>query len=187
MLCGVAAHELAWQWGTTPAPPLETDPGFTKHDGRFNISGKEPEKVLESRHSLADDTLKLWAATPQNQRSFEYTFYSCLIAVDGVLTGLPVTKDMPGNTEREAPEAKRTAKWLCSLLANPDRWPSSNGGRHAGAHAPRLHRLRTIFLVESKWTSPRYLIQPVMAARARAFAVLDDTPDEYDDLRQCDV
>ena len=181
VICRVAADQLARQWGTTPAPPTETDPGFTKSDGRFNVSGKQPwEKLVESQYSLADDTLRLWAATPQNLRSFEQTFYSCLVAVDGGLNGLPVTNDMPDTEEREKPEAKRTAKWLCSLLVNPDRWPSSNGGRHAAAHAPRLHRLRTIFLVESKWTEPRHLIQPVMAARARAFDVLDDTSDQGD-------
>merc|ERR1712129_345830 len=50
------------------------------------------------------------------------------------------------------------------------------GGRAAHAHTPRLRRLRAIFLVQSKWTEARYLIQPVMAAHEDAFGELTDWP-----------
>ena len=116
VICRVAADQLARQWGTTPAPPTETDPGFTKSDGRFNVSGKQPwEKLVESQYSLADDTLRLWAATPQNLRSFEQTFYSCLVAVDGVHTGLPVASDMPDTRHREARETRGKAHGQVAL------------------------------------------------------------------------
>ena len=175
VLCHVAAHELALQWGTTPHPTLETDPVFTMHSCRFNISGAKPEKVFESDHSLDDDALTLWANTPQDKRAFEHAIYLCLIAVDGECTGLPVVDDMPGGGFVEK-QAKLMAKWLCSLLAMPDYWPTT--GCHAQAHAPRMHRLRAMFLVESKWTEARHLIQPVMAAHAYAFDELNDTSNE---------
>ena len=186
----LAAELIAQQWGITRAPFIEDDPGFTKYDRRWEIYGAQPwDDLPKPEFALANDVLLLWAATAQNSRSFEHTFYLCLTANgrdrSGALTGLPVVKDMPCTDERASKEAKRTAKWIGSLLANPDYWPSAGG--HALAHAPRLRQLRSIFLVEAKWTEPRYLIQPVMAARARAFSELDDTPSEYESLRQCDV
>ena len=75
------------------------------------------------------------------------------------------------------------AKWLERLLDRPDCWPFArlrHGSNHAGLHAPRLRELRKIFLVEAKWTEARYLVQPMMAARERAFEALDDTPSEGD-------
>ena len=65
------------------------------------------------------------------------------------------------------------AKWLERLLDRPDCWPFAKGD--AGPHAPRLCQLRKIFLVEAKWMEARYLVQPMMVARERAFFALDDS------------
>ena len=173
-LCQKAARELAEEWGTHPHPDIDTDPGFLMDYCRFNISGGRQEKVRESQCSLDDDTLTLWANSPQDTRSFEHAIFTCLYEPNGGPTGLSVVNDMPGSGFEEK-QAMLMAKWLTNLLAMPDFWPSTTG-RAAHAHAPRLRRLRAIFLVQSKWTEARYLIQPVMAAHEDAFSELADWP-----------
>ena len=173
-LCQKAARELAEEWGTHPHPDIDTDRGFLMDYCRFNISGGRQEKVRESQCSLDDDTLTLWANSPQDTRSFEHAIFTCLYEPNGGPTGLSVVNDMPGSGFEEK-QARLMAKWLTNLLSMPDFWPSTTG-RAAHAHAPRLRRLRAIFLVQSKWTEARYLIQPVMAAHEDAFSELADWP-----------
>ena len=73
------------------------------------------------------------------------------------------------------------SKWLERLLDRPEFWPFSRSkygntnGDPAGPHAPRLRELRKIFLVEAKRTEARYLVQPMMVVRERAFFALDDS------------
>ena len=185
----LAAEQIAREWGTTCTPSGTTPASRSATGG--SMSPENSRGSCSKSPCSRSRTIRCSSGQPRPRTcgASSTPFYLCLVAVggdrSGVLTGLPVTKNMPCTEERGKAEAKHTTKWLCSLLANPDNWPS--GGRHAAAHAPRLRQLRSIFLVEPKWTAPRYLIQPVMAARARAFSVLDDTPGEYDDLRQCDV
>jgi len=169
-----ASRELTDEWGTQPHPGIDTDPGFLKDYCRFFISGGKQEEVRESQCSLDDDALKLWANTPQDTRSFQHAIFTCLYEPNGGQTGLAVVNDMPGSGFEEQ-QPKLMAKWLTNLLAMPDVWPSTTG-RAAHAHTPRLRRLRAIFLVQSKWTEARYLIQPVMAAHEDAFGELTDWP-----------
>ena len=172
-----ASRELAEEWGTQPHPGIDTDPGFLMAYCRFFISGGRQEEVRESQCSLDDDTLTLWANSPQDTRSFQHAIFTCLYEPNGGPTGLSVVNDMPGSGFEEK-QAMLMAKWLTNLLAMPDFWPSTTG-RAAHAHAPRLRRLRAIFLVQSKWTEARYLIQPVMAAHEDAFSELTDSPRHF--------
>ena len=173
-----AEEQLDQHGGMKHMPYMENDPGVMQCDRRDEVYGAKPWLDLPpSKHALTNEVLLLWGSLAQDARAFENVCFLCLTADDkGGHTGLQTVKDMPFASEGNSKEARSTAKWLDRLLQRPDYWPGARG--HAGPHALRLRQLRNIFLVEAKWTEARYLIQPMMAARERAFYELDDTPSE---------
>ena len=169
---------LDQQGGMKFMPYLDKDPGVMQQDLRECIYGVKPWLDLQpAKHALKNEVLLLWGSLAQSARAFENVCFRCMTAEDeGGNTGLQMVMDMPLANVGCTKQAKSTAKWLERLLNRPDCWPFAKGD--AGPHAPRLCQLRKIFLVEAKWMEARYLVQPMMAARERAFEALDETPSE---------